>query len=77
MNEELKQRIFSIIKGKTGINLSKIDPDRDIQEQTTLDSIHVVGIITEIEKELNIQLPISVLEVSTVNEFLAIVEKEL
>ncbi len=77
MNEELKQRVFSIIKGKASISLSHIDPDKNINEQITFDSIHLVGIITEIEKVLEIQFPISVMEVTTVNEFLAIIEIEL
>ena len=34
-------------------------------------------IIAKLEKELGIQLPISVLEVSTFNEFMRIVEKEI
>jgi hypothetical protein len=36
-----------------------------------------VGVVARIELELGIELPMSVMEVKTLNEFLAVVEKEI
>jgi acyl carrier protein len=41
----------------------------------SLDSMQFVSLMARIEVELNIELPISAMEVKTLNEFLAVVEK--
>ncbi len=77
MDKKLKEKVFKIIESETNITLSDFDPDQDIYEQSALDSVHFVEITLKIEKELNISLPISVLEVNTLNKFMALIEKEL
>ena len=77
MNDDLIKRLSDITEKEVNIKLSDLNPDKDIREQVSLDSIQFVKIITQIEKELCIELPVSILEVSTVNEFLSIVKKEL
>lgn len=77
MGEDLKIRIFNIVKKHANIDLTKIDPEKDFLEQVSIDSIQFVSIVTRLEEELGIELPISIMEVSTLNEFLSVIEKEL
>lgn len=77
MKNITKEKIFSIIKQETNIDISNIDPKRDLQEQVSFDSMQFVSITSRVENELKIELPISVMEISTLNEFLDIIEKEL
>lgn len=77
MDENIKQKIIETIESEINIKLSDFDFEKDIREQISLDSVQLVGITVKLEGRLGIQLPITVLEVSTFNEFLTIVEKEL
>jgi acyl carrier protein len=77
MDEQLKQKIFSLIQKDINADPSKIDPDKPIRDQIGLDSMQFVGVIARVELELGIELPISIMEVKTLNEFLAVVEKEM
>lgn len=77
MNKDTKQKLSDIIEKEVGIRFLDLDQNTEIREQVSLDSIQFIQIITRIEKELCIELPISIMEVSTLNEFLSIVEKEL
>jgi len=76
MGEDLRKRIFGIVRKYANIDLTKIDPDKDFREQVSIDSIQYVSIVARLEEELKIELPISIMEVSTLNEFLSIVDKE-
>lgn len=77
MGEDLKIRIFNIVKKHANIDLTKIDPEKDFREQVSIDSMQFVSIVARLEEELGIELPISIMEVSTLNEFLSVIEKEL
>ena len=76
MGEDLKKRIFEIVKKQTQIDLSEIDPEKDFREQVSIDSMQFVTIVALLEEEFGIELPISIMEVSTLNEFLSIVNYE-
>ena len=77
MDEQLKQKIFSLIQKDINADPSKIDPDKPIRDQIGLDSMQFVGVIARVELELGIELPISIMEVKTLNEFLAVLEKKI
>ncbi len=77
MDNKIKQKILEIIEKESRIQLSNLDPDKDLREQVALDSMQFVGIVARIEESLSIELPMAIMEVSTLNEFLEIVEKEL
>jgi|GEM_PF-811937 Phosphopantetheine attachment site. len=77
MDEQLKQKIFGLIQKDINADPSTIDPDRPIRDQVGLDSMQFVGVVARIELELGIELPMSVMEVKTLNEFMAVVEKEM
>ena len=77
MGEDLKKRIFEIVKKQTQIDLTKIDPEKDFREQVSIDSMQFVSIVARLEEELGIEIPIAIMEVSSLKELLSIVEKEL
>lgn len=75
--EEIKEKIITIVKDEIGLDLSKIDPDRDIREQILLDSMQFVEIYAAVVEELNIQVPLSVMSAKTFTEILNALEVEL
>jgi len=77
MQEHIRKKIFTIIEKQTNIKLSTVDPDKDIREQISLDSMQFVTIIARLEADLGIEIPISIMEVNTLNEFLSVIENEL
>ncbi len=77
MDELLKNKIFGIMQKDIHIDPASIDPDKPIREQISLDSMQFVSITARIELEMNIELPISIMEVRTLNEFLAVVQDTL
>ena len=77
MNENVRQRIGNIIREDTGIDPATIDPIKPIRDQITLDSMQFVGIIAKIEIEFEIELPISIMQVTTLDEFYNKVEKSI
>ncbi len=77
MDEEIKQKIFNTIEKKVNINLLDLDPDKEIREQVSLDSMQFVRIIAIVEDAFGIELPISIMEVTTLNEFFDTIKKEL
>jgi acyl carrier protein len=74
MDAPLKRKLFGIIQKDINIDPATIDPDKPIREQISLDSMRFVSIIARIELEMNIEIPISVMEAKTLNEFLSIIE---
>jgi acyl carrier protein len=77
MDEQLRQKIFGLIQQDINADPSNIDPDKPIRDQIALDSMQFIGVVARIELELGIELPMSVMEVKTLNEFLDVVEKEM
>lgn len=77
MDESDIKKISNILEKEVNIKYSDIDPEKDIREQVSLDSMQFVKIIAILEEEFKIELPISIMEVSTLKEFLSIIDKEL
>jgi acyl carrier protein len=70
-----RRNIIDIIKKEFQLDPEEIDPDKDLREQVLLDSMQFVALAARIETELNIELPITIMEVTTLNQFLNIVEE--
>ena len=77
MDENHVKKISTILEKEVNVKFSDIDPEKDIREQVSLDSMQFVKIIAILEEEFKIELPISIMEVSTLKEFLSIIDKEL
>jgi acyl carrier protein len=69
----LKNTVFGIIQKTLRTDPTALDPDRDIREQVSFDSMQLVVLAAAIEKELAIELPLAAMGVRTINEFLGIV----
>jgi acyl carrier protein len=77
MNGEQKRRIFDVLQKEVRVDPSTIDPDGDFREHINIDSMQFVAIIARLEKEFDIEIPISVMESKTLNEFLGYLEAEI
>ena len=77
MDLELKQLVFVTIERVTGVNPSTLDPSRDVREQVSFDSMQFVALTAAVEKELDVELPLAVMEVSTLDEFLELIDEAL
>ena len=73
----LKERLLSVLEKETGEYVETINPDQDITEQVSLDSLQLVSIMARIEKEFNVDLPPAVLSLRTLNEFIQALAHEL
>lgn len=77
MNDDLRTTLFSIIRRETAIDLSTVDPTLDLRSTMSIDSVQFIGIIANLETELQIALPLSIIDVSSIEEFLGVIEKAL
>jgi acyl carrier protein len=77
MDEITKQKIFRILKKEVNVEFDELDPKKDFRDLVNLDSMQFVAILARIEAEFDIEIPISAMEVHTLNEFLSIIDAEL
>ncbi len=77
MKTELKDRVYATIEKVIRIDPVALDPDRDFREQVSLDSMQFVALSAAIEKEFDIELPLAVMEVRSLNGFLDVVEEAM
>ncbi len=76
-HDELRTKLLKIIESESGMPPSEIDPDADFREEAYLDSMQFVAIAAHIEEEFGINLPISVVNVCTLNEFISFLEDRI
>jgi acyl carrier protein len=77
MDIATRQKILDLIQKEVSIDPGAIDPDQDLRQQVLLDSMQFVGIASRVETAFDIELPITVMEVSTLNQFFEKVDEEL
>jgi acyl carrier protein len=77
MEDMVKQNIFSVISREVALDFNSIDPNADLREQVNMDSMQFVAVLARLEKEFGIEIPISAMEATTLNEFLSIVGNEM
>ncbi len=77
MEQAIRTRVYKTIKSTLGIDPEAIDPDAEIESQVTLDSMQYVNLTARIEMELDIELPLSIMESKTLNEFLKSIDHEI
>jgi acyl carrier protein len=73
----VKERVFEIIQKTVHIDPATLDADREIRDQVSLDSMQYVTLTAVVEKELDIELPISVMQARTINDFLRVIDEVL
>lgn len=77
MDQNTRAKVLETIEKEAFLNPASIDPDQDLRQQALLDSMQFVAIAARIETAFGIELPITVMEVSTLNQFLDVVDAEL
>lgn len=74
-NDDILRQLCDHLKQQSGSKV-KIDPDKNLVEQLSLDSIKVLNLIMEIEDEFDITIPINALaDINTVRELAELVGK--
>lgn len=72
-----EEKIITLLSDRLGVNTDEIKPETDITRELGADSIDIVEIIVDIEREFGISVSDSDCEgVSTVGELVACVEKK-
>lgn len=77
LDSATKKRVDDCIVAETGIDPVVIDVDRSIREQANLDSMQFVGLVARIEIELATELPVAIMQVSTLREFYAELDRAM
>ena len=77
MNSEHKERVLAVLRRVTGKNVTELNLETDLRSQLSLDSIQVVELFAALEKEFDVELPLSLMTVKTGKAFLQMLEEEL
>ncbi len=75
MNENVRKRIHDIIRKNFDMDPDVIRPDEPISGRVSLDSMQLVSLIAQIEMELEVELPIGIIGVATMDEFYREIDK--
>lgn len=71
--EKLKEVIGTVTNAPVG----DINPEGDIRSQLNLDSMQFVQLFTALELEFGVELPLSIMNVSKVSDFIEILESTI
>jgi acyl carrier protein len=77
MDESINSRVLKVLKKITGRDFDSIDLNADLKSQLTLDSIQIVELIVNLEKEFDIELPLSIMTVRSASKFFTILQEQL
>ena len=77
LDGKIKQKIDEIIFSDIGIRPESIDPNQMIRDQVSLDSMQFIGLVAKLEIELEVELPVGIMQVKTLREFYWEIEKVL
>jgi acyl carrier protein len=77
VNGEQKKKIFDILQKEVRLDPASIDPNTDFRDQISIDSMQFVALLARLEKEFDIEIPISAMEAKTLNEFLSFLDIEI
>ena len=74
---EMEGIVFRILQERTGVDFSKLGLNDDLEEHVDLDSVQMVSIGENLENELKIDIPISVMGVNNLRDLFNIIEAQL
>ena len=77
ISKEDIEKLFNIIKEELKIDPSQIDPNKNFIFELGLDSLQLATIAARIDTEFDINLPLTVMEATNLNEFLYILKNEI
>ncbi len=75
MKSDTKKMIVKVLEQEIRIPIDTIDPSVPIREQISIDSMQFISIIARLEVALEKTIPISIMGVSTLDDFFSEMEK--
>ncbi len=73
---DVKEKVVAIIVDKLGVKESEVTPEASFTNHLGADSLDIVELIMEFEKEFGIEIPDEAAEsISTVGDVIAYIEK--
>lgn len=73
----LERKVAEIVSRITGREVESINPNGELKNELALDSIQIVELFAQLEKEFEVELPLKLMTVRTSKEFLRILEEAL
>ncbi len=67
-------RLVSVLESITGTSVDKLDMMGDVRSQLALSSMQFVQLFTALEMEFEVELPLSIMNVRTVGDFITLIE---
>lgn len=69
MDDRTRRRIDAVIIDTTGIDPAKIKIDSSLRDCVELDSMQFIQLMAQLEVELDTDIPVKLMQVSTLGEF--------
>ena len=68
------ERIESVLEAITGTTVGTLDMNGDVRSQLALNSMQFVQLFPALEMEFEVELPLSIMNVRTVGDFVTIID---
>ena len=68
------ERLMSVLESITGNRVTKLEMQADVRSQLALSSMQFVQLFTALEMEFEVELPLSIMNVRNVGDFVSIIE---
>lgn len=73
----IEKKVAEIVSRITGRNVESINPNGELKNELALDSIQIVELFAQLEKEFEVELPLKLMTVRTGKEFIKILEESV
>lgn len=73
----IEKKLSEIVSRITGKNVENINLNSELKNELALDSIQIVELFAQLEREFNVELPLKLMTVRTSKEFINILEQSL
>ena len=78
MDDIIRSKVNAIIrKNFSYLNLPELNEDESFLGKIEMDSIQLIALISQLESEFDIDIPLSILEAETLNQFLTVIEEQI
>ena len=78
MDDIIRSKVNAIIrKNFSSLNLPELNEDESFLGKIEMDSIQLIALISQLESEFDIDIPLSILEAETLNQFLTVIEEQI
>lgn len=73
----IEKKVTEIVSKITGKKVESINPHGNLKNELALDSIQIVELFAQLEKEFEVELPLKLMTVRTGKEFISIIEESV